>query len=117
MSMVFKGKEKHDGGGKVKDHVKGRGQEKGRAYIREEREEIRSKAKINSKDEGVTVVDATPVKPKAKSRSQFTARGSRGTGNLFGLEVIGEKEEIWNLPSSPDVLLLGGGNDSGDADG
>jgi hypothetical protein len=106
MSRVFKGKEKPDGGSKVKG--KGGGQEKAETCVGEaEKKTARSKA-ARAKDEGVTLVDATPAKPKRASKSQCGTRGSQG-GSLFELGAIGE-EEIWNLPSSPDVLYLGAKN-------
>jgi hypothetical protein len=68
------------------------------------------------KDEGVTLVEATPVKGSSKSRSAplpvANSFGSKSVGGrLFGKSIDEEEEEIWDIPSSPDILLLEAGSD------
>jgi hypothetical protein len=74
-----------------------------------------SKAVVNKKDffsEGVvTLVEATPVK-KIKELSSASQKEQRpGLGPCFLQPMADrkqeEEEDIWYLPSSPDVLLLG----------
>lgn len=66
---------------------------------------------LSTKDQGVTLVAATPTKPKVKSRSRLTTRSQT---------MVLEEEEDWDLPGSSDVLLLGLGSSSegfGEPDG
>lgn len=91
MSRVFKAKSKdvaqENGTEKEKEKVD---QKKGKAVGK------------GYPDEGITLVAATPVKVKSKSKSRPLFQPARNLG--------GEEEEDWELPSSPDILLLGGGS-------
>lgn len=53
------------------------------------------------KNQGVTLVETTPVKPKANTRSL-----TRGVLRSEPAPDYGDGEDIWKLPSSPDILLL-----------
>ncbi|KAG6886410.1 hypothetical protein C0992_004092 [Termitomyces sp. T32_za158] len=74
--------------------------------------EIALKKETKPRDEGVTLVEATPTKPKpAKLRSTLSFAG-RSQSHIFQTAMTDrEDEEEWLLPgsSSPDVLLLGPG--------
>ena len=82
---------------------------------------------LKVKDEGVTLVVDTTVKPRAGVKTKpalhlQTMRGSQrtvGTTGSFSLLPIGrviqddaDSEEEWHLRSSPDILLLGGKDDT-----
>jgi hypothetical protein len=59
---------------------------------------------------GITLVEATPVKPRAMSRTQSLFGQRAPDLPAMGSILIAkqeEEEEIWDLPSSPDILLLG----------
>ncbi|RDB16610.1 hypothetical protein Hypma_002791 [Hypsizygus marmoreus] len=79
-------------------------------------QEVENAAK-KLKSEGITLVAATPTKPKlVRSQSSFGGGGSQ-TGSLSFRSLGGvaeEEEEEWRLSSSPDILLLGG-SAAGDA--
>ena len=86
-----------------------------------------------AKDAGVTLVVDTPVKPrtgintKSLSYSQATNRSQRTVGmtGSYSLPSLGhvgqdgdDDDDEWGLPSSPDILLLGGkGGGLGYSDG
>jgi hypothetical protein len=120
MSRVFKSKPKMQRTESKKELTVGQGKEK-------------AGGKTSSRDVGVTLVEETPVKPRARSCSQSQvqsqvnsqpagsqrqATGRSGSssfraGGLFALErskmadeTLEDSEEIWQLHSSPDVLLL-----------
>lgn len=121
MSRVFKSKPKMQRTESKKELTAGQGKEK-------------AGGKTNSRDVGVTLVEETPVKPRARSCSQSqvqsqvnsqpagsqrqatgrSASSSYKAGGLFVLgrskmgdeETLEDSEEIWQLHSSPDVLLL-----------
>ncbi|KAK0206915.1 hypothetical protein DFS33DRAFT_630521 [Desarmillaria ectypa] len=70
--------------------------------------------------EGVTLVEATPVKPKPPKRlglSRVNNTQSQVASSFFSskLAVKDEEEEVWDLPSSsPDILLLKSTSSQGD---
>jgi hypothetical protein len=74
-----------------------------------------SKAAANKRDiaseEGVTLVEATPVKKIKEISSAAQKEQQPGLGSSYSSQVIGDceqdGEDIWHLPSSPDVILLG----------
>ncbi|KAG6890806.1 hypothetical protein C0995_003239 [Termitomyces sp. Mi166 len=78
-----------------------------------------SKKETKSRDEGVTLVEATPTKPKP-ARSQSTSSFAGRSQSLIFLTAMadreGNEEEEWLLPgsSSPDILLLGPGRQAED---
>jgi hypothetical protein len=57
---------------------------------------------------GKTLVAATPVKAKAKSRAFRESKSASAQR--------GEEEDMWNMPGSPEVLVLGQGEISDEAD-
>lgn len=121
MSRVFKSKPKIQRTESKKELAVGQEKEK-------------AGGKTSSRDMGVTLVEETPVKPRARSCSQSqvqlqmnsqptgsqrqatgrSASSSFRTGSLFGSarsklgdeDPFEDSEEIWQLHSSPDVLLL-----------
>jgi hypothetical protein len=94
MSRVFKAKRK--------DSFQEKGPEKDKGKVDEKRDKI---GKGGHPDEGITLVAATPVKVKSKSTTK-----SRPLLFQPSRLLAEEDEEIWDLPSSPDILLLGGGS-------
>ncbi|TFY69348.1 hypothetical protein EVJ58_g477 [Rhodofomes roseus] len=82
-------------------------------------------ARTKSSVKGVTLVEATPVKPKERSdrgASETEEHGEMEAGEgaaplprceLGNIVEGDEDEDEWTLPSSPDILLLGSGSGSG----
>ncbi|KAG7447555.1 uncharacterized protein BT62DRAFT_993235 [Guyanagaster necrorhizus] len=103
MSMVFKGKPK--------------------PKVKETHKEQPKPMEPKPKNEGVTLVEATPVKPKPPkrlglSRVHNTQTQTASSSSLFSSKLTAkdEEEEVWDLPSSesPDILLLKGTGSQGD---
>lgn len=69
--------------------------------------------KKGAKREGITLVAATPIKPKparSQSQSTFGQRDGGARTQSFSLAPFGtedDDDDEWRLPSSPDILLLG----------
>jgi hypothetical protein len=110
MSRVFKPKPKT----KSKTDINGKGNEGDETNRSHSVGQYRHKRR----DEGVTLVEATPVKGSSKARSAplpvTTSRGVKSIrGGLFSksIDESEEDEEIWDIPSSPDILLLEAGSD------
>lgn len=82
------------------------------------------------KHEGVTLVDDTPVKPKAAERIRSASQSQPIYRSQSSLGPIGspvllkglvrgddDDDDEWRLPSSPDILLLGGQSDGRESRG
>jgi hypothetical protein len=110
MSRVFKPKTK------TKSNINGKGNE-GDETNRSHSVGQYPRKGHKRRDEGVTLVEATPVKGSSKARSAplpvTTSRGVKSIGGgLFSKSIDEEEdEEIWDIPSSPDILLLEAGSD------
>lgn len=109
MSRVFKPKPKASNNVAAEEDAKRKGKVK----------KVPDKVVLAEKDKGVTLVEATPVKARvlSKSQSQLGVQKLKFTGTSSTLLALREeKEEIWDLPSSPDVMLLCASNSAGFSD-
>ncbi|OBZ73106.1 hypothetical protein A0H81_06741 [Grifola frondosa] len=106
-----------------------------RAASKDEMKPPADREKRTDSHKGVTLVAATPVKPKVKTKTRhpprpipFCATGSSSqasrsqasssAGGHYRLSgaADGDDEDEWTIPSSPDVLLLGPGTSDWDED-
>jgi len=83
-------------------------------------------AKARPSSKGITLVAATPVKPKERAgqfeESQASSQPSQIVPrlpmcDLSGIVEGGDDDDDWTLPSSPDVLLLGASSQGQAPDG
>ena len=64
---------------------------------------VRETKPMTEPDEGVMLVEATPVKPR--KRAQLLPRRAPSQSSFVGKLNEQEEEEDWSVTSSPDVLL------------